>query len=102
MSRIIVGAGEHTYEVLRPFGKLPAEMKLGSVSHVAVDSKDRVYLYQRENPPLLVFDKEGNLINSWGEDLLVDGHGIYITKNGDVFAVARGSTRCLSSMLRGR
>jgi len=87
---MIVGAGEHIYEVLRPFGKFPDEMKLGSVSHVSVDSNDRVYFYQRKNPPILVFDIEGNLIKSWGEDLLVDGHGVFITKNGDVFAVARG------------
>jgi len=87
---MIVGAGEHIYEVLRPFGKFPDEMKLGSVSHVSVGSNDRVYFYQRKNPPILVFDIEGNLIKSWGEDLLVDGHGVFITKNGDVFAVARG------------
>jgi len=88
--RMIVGTGEHTYEALRPFGKSSAEMKFGNISHVAVDSKDRVYLYQRGNPPILVLDKEGNLKNSLGKDLLVDGHGIFITKNDNIFAVARG------------
>jgi len=90
MSRIIVGTGGHTYEVLRSFGKLPGDMRLGDVSHVSVDSEDRVYFYQRRNPPMLVFDTEGDLIDSWGDDLLVDGHGIYITGGDEILAVARG------------
>lgn len=90
MSRIVVGAGGYTYEVLWPFRTIPSGMKLGSVSHVAVDSRDRVYLYQRKNPPILVFDAEGEMIDSWGDDLLVDGHGIYVTGDDKIFAVARG------------
>lgn len=90
MARTIVGAGNYTYEVIWPFGQLPTGMHFGSVSHVAVDSQDRVYVYQRQNPPVLVFDRNGKLLRCWGDDLLVDGHGIYITAHDEIFAVARG------------
>jgi peptidylglycine monooxygenase len=90
VSRIIVGAGNYKYEVIWPWGQLPAGTCLGNVSHVAVDSKDRIYVYQRDSPPLLVLDADGMLLKSWGEDLLVDGHGIFITPRDEVFLVARG------------
>jgi peptidylglycine monooxygenase len=60
------------------------------VSHVAVDSKDNIYVYQRDNPPILVFDADGRFLTSWGEDLLIDAHGIFITPSDEVFLVARG------------
>jgi hypothetical protein len=42
------------------------------VSHVAVDSKDRVYFYQRKDPPVLVFDGDGMFLTGWGSQRLRD------------------------------
>ena len=39
---------------------------------VTVDSKDNVYVFNRGNMPVLVFDPDGNVINMWGND---DPHG---------------------------
>ena len=33
---------------------------------VAVNSKDEVFVFNRGNMPVLVFDIEGNLIRHWG------------------------------------
>jgi hypothetical protein len=41
-----VGAGTHTYELIRDFLKLPNGEKFGLVSRVATDSQDRVYVFQ--------------------------------------------------------
>ena len=87
MVRRIVGSGDNTYEVMRPFGKLPANMELGSVSDVAVDSADRVYFFQRKDPPVLVFAPDGELVSTWGGDAVSDAHGIYISPQDDVFLV---------------
>lgn len=102
MARIIVGAGIYSYEVFWPFGKLPVGMQFGSVSHVAVDSKNRIYVYQRKDPPVLVLDSDGELLMSWGEGLLVDGHGMYITNHDEVLLVARGIHEVLKFDTEGK
>ncbi len=89
MNRRIVGTGDHVYEVVHPFGRLPEGITLGNTSHVATDSQDRVYVYQRQDPPVLVFDSDGNLLTSWGSGELLDAHGIYISAADEVYLVDR-------------
>ncbi len=95
MTRFIVGTGSHVYEVIHPFGNLPLGMTFGNTSHVATDSQARVYVYQRKDPPILVFDGNGNLVDSWGDGELMDGHGIFITKNDEVFLSDRDAHEIL-------
>ena len=47
MTKRIVGAGEFTYEVIYPFGQMLTISPEGRITHVAVDSKDRVYAFLR-------------------------------------------------------
>ena len=44
------------YAVVRPWGVLPAHIEYGVVSHVRVDSHDNLYVFQRGEPPVVVFD----------------------------------------------
>jgi DNA-binding beta-propeller fold protein YncE len=53
-------------------------MTFGTVSAVATDSQDRVYAFQRAEPPVVIFDREGNHVGSWGEGRFENPHGIYI------------------------
>ena len=46
-----VGSGIYTYEMVENWGALPAGWTFGPVSAVAVDSRDRVYAFQRKDPP---------------------------------------------------
>jgi hypothetical protein len=90
MSKIIVGSGDFKYEVVGPFGQSSGGIKIGAVSHVSVDSRNNVYFYQRIDPPILVFNDKGKMVDHWGEKYLVDGHGIFITSSDEVFVAARG------------
>jgi DNA-binding beta-propeller fold protein YncE len=56
---------------------------------VAVDSRDRVYVYNRGEHPVVLFDREGTFLGSWGEGVLEHAHGIFITPQDDVFLVDR-------------
>ena len=56
----LVSTDKHDYELLQDWGRLPEEWTFGVVSSVATDSQDRVYVYQRKDPPIVVFDSEGN------------------------------------------
>jgi DNA-binding beta-propeller fold protein YncE len=89
-TELVVAIGIHLYEVERPWGEVPGYVQVSSVSDVAVDSQDRVYLFQRSNPPVVVFDSAGKYLRSWGSGLIHDPHGI--SCYGDsVFLVDRDS-----------
>ena len=75
---MLVGAGEFTYEFQEGWGPLPDDIALGWVAAIGVDSQDRIYIYSRGETPMVVFDREGNFLSSWGQGLLEDAHGIFI------------------------
>jgi peptidylglycine monooxygenase len=85
----IVLLGARRYLVERHWGRLPADMELVHPSQVACDSAGRVYLYCRQEPPLLVFSPTGELKAAWGQGLIADAHGIFIDSQDRVFLVDR-------------
>lgn len=88
------GAGKYTYEVAVGWGKLPAGWQWGWIPAVACDSQDRVFVYSRSEHPLVVFDREGNFLASWGEGILQDAHGIFIDAEDNVYCTER-NTHCV-------
>src|SRR5688572_3609299 len=76
-----VGTGKYTYERIDDFPKLPAGQEFGVVSRVATDSQDRLYVFQRKDPPVMVFDRDGKYVNAWGSGVFMDPHGIRIVKD---------------------
>ena len=54
------------YEPVAGWAKIPHGFWLREATSVAVDAQDRVYVFNRGNMPMLVFDAEGNLIDHWG------------------------------------
>ena len=67
---VILGSGEHRYRVVENWAKLPDGWEFRDVAAVAVDSKDHVYVFNRGQHPMMVFDRDGNFLRSWGEGLL--------------------------------
>ncbi|MGP3967294.1 peptidyl-alpha-hydroxyglycine alpha-amidating lyase family protein [Streptomyces sp. 6N223] len=59
---------ETVYEPVPYWAKIPHGIWLKEATSVAVDSEDRVYVFNRGNMPVLVFDRDGNLIDMWGND----------------------------------
>ena len=73
-----VGTGKYTYRLEQDWAKLPRGEEFGTVSAVASDSQDRVYAFQRKDPPVVVFDRNGVYLSSWGNGNFVNPHGIFI------------------------
>ena len=73
-----VGSGKYTYTLIQDWAKLPTGQSFGTVSAVATDSQDRVYVFQRAEPPVVVFGRDGNFLSSWGNGAFVSPHGLYI------------------------
>ncbi len=101
-SGLVVGTGDFLYDVFRPWGVLPPGWTFGVISHVAVDSKDRVYFYQRKDPPVLVFDGDGNFLTGWGDGRLRDAHGIYVGRDDHVYVCNRDEHEVLKLTPEGR
>ncbi len=56
------------YEPVPGWAKIPHGFWLREATSVAVDAEDRVYVFNRGNMPMLVFDADGNMIDHWGND----------------------------------
>jgi DNA-binding beta-propeller fold protein YncE len=96
-----VGTGKYTYTLIQDWAKLPAGETFAMVSAVATDSQDRVYAFQRKDPPIVVFDREGKLLNSWGNGAFLFAHGIFIADD-TVYLTDRDSSVCLMYTLDGK
>lgn len=73
---IILGAGNHKYEWVRGWGKLPAGVTLGSThGGVVVDAQNRVYFSTDGNDSIIVFDQDGKYIRSLGKEWKPDRDG---------------------------
>ncbi len=70
----VLGSGEHRYRVVENWAKLPDGWEFMDVGAVAVDSKDRVYVFNRGEHPMVVFDRDGNFLKSWGEGVFTRPH----------------------------
>ena len=82
-----VGQGEYRYEVISDWAKLPDGWSFGWIPGVGVDSRDRVIVSSRSEHTLIIFDTDGNVIESWDETVLVpeNAHGIYIDGEDNVY-----------------
>jgi len=94
-----VGYGDYQYEVLSDWAHLPPGWTFGWIPGVAVDSRDRVHVYSRSEHPMVVFDREGNFLTSWGDDVLKDAHGIFIDAEDNVYCTER-NTHCVHKFNR--
>lgn len=80
------GSDEIGFEVVVGWGKLPKGWSFGHVIGVDVDENDNVYVLNRGEHPMVVFNREGEFIKSWGEGGMTSSHGLHV--EGDVAYVA--------------
>ena len=90
VSSVKMGSGEYTYEVVYGWEKLPPGYGWREVAGVAVDSRDRVYLFSRGDRPMNVFDRDGRFITSWGEGVFTRAHGVTLAPDGTLFCADDG------------
>jgi sugar lactone lactonase YvrE len=77
--------------VIEGWEKLPAGYVHKDVDGVAVDSKDNVYLMTRKDAQIIVYDRGGNFLRSWGKGLFTQRtHGISVGPDDMVYTVDDG------------
>jgi DNA-binding beta-propeller fold protein YncE len=82
---VIVGSGNFRYQALIQWEQLPPGWSFGEVAGVATDSRDQVYVFSRSDHPVIVFDRDGRFLTSWGEGRFVRPHGIFIGPDDAVY-----------------
>ena len=76
---------EAGYDAIDTWAKRPAGWSWPEATAVAVDSRDRVFVFNRGDHPLIIFDRDGGFLASWGEGLFARPHGICIGPDDSVY-----------------
>jgi DNA-binding beta-propeller fold protein YncE len=79
------------YTAVEGWGKLPDGWRFVEATSVAVDSHDRVHVYNRGEHPVIVFDRDGTFLRSWGEGETVRAHAITIGPDDSVWLTDDGA-----------
>jgi DNA-binding beta-propeller fold protein YncE len=73
------------YRAVEGWGKLPEGWSFVEATSVGVDAKDNVYVFNRGEHPVIVFDREGKFLRSWGEGVFRRAHGITVAPDGTLW-----------------
>ena len=97
-----VGEGEYRYRVIADWAKLPDGWSFKEVAAVAVDHKDQVYVFNRGEHPMMVFDRDGNFLRSWGEGLFSRAHGLHVGPDEALYCTDDGDHSVRRCTLDGK
>ncbi|TCR66132.1 peptidyl-alpha-hydroxyglycine alpha-amidating lyase family protein [Bosea sp. BK604] len=99
---IVLGTGEYRFEAVEDWARLPEGIVLGEVAAVAVDDRDRVYAFNRGKHPMVVFDRDGNFLSSWGQELFARPHGLHIGPDQSIYCTDDGNHTVCKCSLDGK
>jgi len=80
-----VGQSPFLFEPQAGWLQRPAGLTWLEVAAVATDSRDRVFVFNRGEHPVAVFNRDGTFLYSWGEGLFGRPHGITIGPDDSVY-----------------
>ncbi|MBS0267088.1 MAG: hypothetical protein JSS02_34500 [Planctomycetes bacterium] len=84
-SETVFGSGDYRYQAVADWPQLPAGWSFVEVVGVAVDSRDRVFVFNRGEHPIILFEPDGTFRGAWGEGLFNNPHGITIGPSDEVW-----------------
>ena len=79
-------SGKRTYELV-DWARLPPGLSFVDVGEIAIDASDHVYVLNRSESPVMVFDRDGNLLKRWGD-------GFFNRARAGCGVTADGQVRC--------
>ncbi len=77
---LIVGKGDHTFEVLDGWAKLPDKIKFGNTHAVQETADGRMIVHHTGQESVCIFDPDGKFIESWGKEYAGNAHGMDLRK----------------------
>jgi len=85
VSAVVLFAQSNPYRAVEGWPQLPANIKWGAVISVDCDAKGNIWVFHRNQPPILKFDPSGKLLTSFGTDMFVQPHGMTIDREGNLW-----------------
>jgi len=85
---LVIGEGEHRYEVHHDWAKLPEKFTWQTTHNVALDKAGNLYVIHegranlKDHPSIFVFDPAGKFIRAFGSQFQGGGHGIEVREEG--------------------
>jgi hypothetical protein len=85
---VVIGSGSHKYELIEDWEKLPEGYEHPDVVSACTDSNGRVYMLTRSDHPVMVFERDGTFVKSWGEGrFTMRVHGMFMTPEDELYIV---------------
>ena len=88
----VYGKGDFRYNFVENWAKLPSGMTFKECPGVAIDSQDNVFVLTRGEEPIIVLDRDGNYIRSFGKGAFSADrtHGLYIAHDDSLLCADDG------------
>lgn len=86
--QLVIGTGEHKYEVHHNWAQLPSQYTWQTTHNVAVDADNLLYVIhegrenQKDHPSIFVFDPQGKFVRAFGKEFQGGGHGLEVITEG--------------------
>jgi streptogramin lyase len=73
------------YRPVENWAQLPAGVKWGPVINVEPDAHGNIWVFHRSEPAILEFDATGKFVKSFGANMFVQAHGLFVDSEGNVW-----------------
>jgi sugar lactone lactonase YvrE len=73
------------YHPVENWAQLPAGIQWGQVISVKPDAHGNLWVFHRNEPPILEFDASGKFLKSFGAGMFVQPHGLEIDRDGNIW-----------------
>ncbi len=90
------------HKLVANWAQLPKGWNFGETSGVDVDKDDNVWVFNRGKRPVMQFDKNGKLLQSWDEAPIKSSHGIRVGPDGNIWTVDVAGHTLLTFTPQGR
>jgi len=97
-----LGSGDWVYEPVENWAKLPPGWWFKEIGAVGTDRQDNVYVFNRGEHPMIVFDRDGNFLKSWGEGVFPRAHGLHMAPDDTVWLTDDGDHTVRQCTLDGK
>ena len=84
----VLGEGDFKYEAIHDWGELPSHIKWGNTHNVVEDAQGHIHVHHtvhatsESGDTVVVFDRAGKFVRSWGQEFRGVAHGLWIQKEG--------------------
>jgi hypothetical protein len=84
----VMGQGAWTYEAIHDWGQLPRHIKWGNTHGVVEDAQGNIHVHHTVHATsdsadtMVVFDRNGRFVRSWGREFRGVAHGLHLQKEG--------------------